>query len=157
MAMEIERKFLVNKEKWIKPSNGDSISQGYLSKEPERTVRIRLRNDKGYLTIKGKNDAEGLSRLEFEYEIPKEDAEAMLKLCKGPILQKTRYVVEIEGHTWEIDEFYGDNEGLLVAEIELSSKNEDFIRPDWILEEVTGDVRYYNSSLLSNPYSKWKK
>ncbi len=157
MAMEIERKFLVDKSRWTPSSKGDSIRQGYLSKEPERTIRIRIRNDKGFITIKGKNDEEGLSRLEFEYEIPTQDAEAMLKLCLRPVLEKTRYVENIDGHVWELDEFYGDNEGLLVAEIELSSKDEKFTKPEWILEEVTGDARYYNSSLLSNPYKLWKK
>ena len=157
MAIEIERKFLVDKTKWQPKTKGDTIRQGYLSREPERTVRVRIRNDKGYITIKGKNDTAGLSRIEFEYEIPKADAESLLKLCLSPILEKTRYIEEIEGHVWEIDEFYGDNEGLLVAEIELSSKDEDFSLPDWVTEEVTGEVRYYNSSLLSNPYSLWKK
>lgn len=152
MAVEIERKFLV-KEGWQPNSAGVRIAQGYLSAVPERTVRVRIKGEKGYLTVKGKN--QGISRAEFEYEIPVSDAEAMLALCEQPPVEKTRYLEAYEGHTWEIDIFTGANEGLRVAEIELPSEDADFVKPDWAGEEVSGDARYYNSSLSRHPYQQW--
>lgn len=154
MAKEIERKFLV-KDNWQPQGAGIKIAQGYLSTVPERTVRVRIKDDKGYLTIKGKN--EGISRAEFEYEIPLQDAEALLRLAEQPVLEKTRYLEKQGDFLWEIDVFAGDNEGLVVAEIELSTEETVFSRPSWLGEEVSGDVRYYNANLIKMPYSLWKK
>lgn len=146
MGLEIERKFLVNNDSFkdiaISHSN---IRQGYLSREPERTVRIRIKDDRGFITVKGKNS--GAVRLEFEYEIPLADAEKMLGLCSGKILDKTRYNVKFGGYLWEIDVFHGLDEQLTVAEIELPSADASFEIPDFIGEEVTGNPRYYNSML----------
>ncbi|MBD5341392.1 MAG: CYTH domain-containing protein [Bacteroides sp.] len=146
MGLEIERKFLVKNDSFkdiaISHSN---IRQGYLSREPERTVRIRIKDDRGFITVKGKNS--GAVRLEFEYEIPFADAEKMLGLCSGKILDKTRYNVKFGGYLWEIDVFHGLDEQLTVAEIELPSADASFEMPDFIGEEVTGNPRYYNSML----------
>lgn len=146
MGVEIERKYLVKdnsfKEMAISRSH---IMQGYLCREPERTVRVRVRDDKGYITVKGKN--EGAVRLEFEYEIPRHDAEEMLGLCSGKILDKTRYIVDYEGFSWEIDEFHNLDEPLTVAEIELPYTETEFDIPAFIGEEVTGNPKYYNSML----------
>lgn len=154
MATEIERKFLV-KESWQPCSEGVKIAQGYLSTVPERTVRVRLKGEKGFLTVKGKN--QGICRAEFEYEIPAADAEAMLELAEQPVLSKTRYLEQHGGHIWEIDVFAGENRGLVVAEIELAQADEDFVRPEWLGEEVSGDVRYYNANLIKMPFCLWKK
>jgi adenylate cyclase len=126
-----------------------------LNSAPERTVRIRLKNDKGLLTIKGKSSADGLSRFEWEKEIPKTDAEALLLLCEKRIIDKTRYEVKVGNHTFEVDEFYGDNQGLIIAEVELNSKTDTFEKPDWLGEEVTGDIKYYNSNLSKLPFKNW--
>lgn len=150
MGVEIERKFLV-KDNSFKASASDvsEIKQGYLSRDPERVVRVRIRNDRGYLTVKGRSV--GATRLEYEYEIPLKDAEEMLCMCKPPVLSKTRYVVVGEdGNKWEIDEFHGDREGLVVAEVELNSADQPVILPSFISVEVTGDPRYFNSNLLTN-------
>lgn len=152
MAVEIERKFLV-KEGWQPKNAGVRIAQGYLCAVPERTVRVRIKGAKGYLTVKGRN--EGIRRAEFEYEIPVTDAEAMLKFCEQPPVEKTRYLEEYEGHTWEIDIFEGANDGLRVAEIELPSEGTLFAKPAWAGAEVSGDARYYNSSLSLHPYQQW--
>ena len=152
--IEIERKFLVvnNEYKSGKPQR---ISQGYICSENDRVVRVRIKGDKAYLTIK--NATIGFARNEYEYEIPVADAEAMLhNTCQQPIIEKTRYVLEYKGYTWEVDEFHGDNEGLVVAEIELENKDDVFDCPDFIGEEVTGDARYYNACLFKNPYKMWK-
>lgn len=154
MAREIERKFLV-KDSWQPKSEGVKIAQGYLSTVPERTVRVRIKGEKGYLTIKGKNT--GISRAEFEYEIPRQDAEELLAMAEQPILDKTRYLEKQGDSLWEIDVFAGENEGLVVAEVELPSEEADFERPAWLGEEVSGDVRYYNANLIKQPYSLWKK
>ena len=154
MAREIERKFLV-KDSWQPQSEGVKIAQGYLSTVPERTVRVRIKGAKGYLTIKGKNT--GISRAEFEYEIPRQDAKELLAMAEQPILAKTRYLEKQGESLWEIDVFAGANEGLVVAEIELPSEEADFARPAWLGEEVSGDVRYYNANLIKQPYSLWKK
>ena len=154
MAKEIERKFLV-KDSWQPQSAGIKIAQGYLSTVPERTVRVRIKGDKGYLTIKGKN--QGISRAEYEYEIPRQDAEEMLQLAEQPILVKTRYLEQQGEFTWEVDVFAGENQGLVVAEIELPAEDAEFSRPAWLGQEVSGDVRYYNANLIKCPFSLWKK
>jgi len=154
MAKEIERKFLV-KDSWQPQSEGIKIAQGYLSTVPERTVRVRIKGDKGYLTIKGKNV--GVSRAEYEYEIPRQDAEEMLQLAEQPILVKTRYLEQQGEFTWEVDVFAGENQGLVVAEIELPAEDAEFSRPAWLGQEVSGDVRYYNANLIKCPFSLWKK
>ena len=154
MAVEIERKYLIDLEKLGKLENPNRIKQGYLSINNESIVRVRTKNDKAYLTIKGSNN--GISRLEFEYEIPLDEANEMLdKLCQKPIIDKTRYIVNYDVHIWEIDIFYGDNEGLVVAEVELKDENEQIILPSWIKEEVTHDNRYFNSNLMKHPYKDW--
>ena len=156
MALEIERKYLIDLEKISPLENGIRIKQGYLSTDKNAVVRVRVKNDKAYLTIKGSNS--GISRLEFEYEIPVDEANEMLeKLCQKPIIDKTRYIINHENHTWEVDVFYGDNDGLVVAEVELSSEDEVINLPSWIKEEVSHDERYYNSNLMKHPYKDWIK
>lgn len=146
MALEIEHKYLVTNDSFKNYTKETVyIKQGYLSRVPERTVRVRIINDKGYITIKGKN--KGDVRLEFEYEIPLSDALELLKLAEGRVIEKRRYIVKWENKTWEIDEFYGDREGLTIAEIELSSSDEKYTLPPFVGENVTGDPRYYNSNL----------
>jgi len=152
MAMEIERKFLVTGMRW-KQGTGEGLTQGYLNRDKERTIRVRLTGDKAFLTIKG--IAKNISRTEFEYEIPVSDAEHLLKLCDGPLIQKTRYTVIHDGNRWEIDEFLGENEGLVIAEIELEKADQQFERPGWVGQEVSGDPRYFNSNLVTHPYLKW--
>ena len=132
------------------------ITQGYLSSVPERTVRVRVKGDKGFITIKGIGNASGASRFEWEKEIPVEDVKALLEICEPGVIDKTRYLVKAGEYTYEVDEFYGDNEGLTVAEVELSDENEAFDKPSWLGEEVTGDAKYYNSMLMKNPYKNWK-
>jgi adenylate cyclase len=153
MGTEIERKFLVQGTDW-RHATSVPFSQGYLNRDKERTVRVRIAGDKAFLTIKGVT--QGATRAEFEYEIPVADAEHLLKLSDGPIVQKNRYVVVYEGSRWEVDEFLGDNAGLVVAEIELSSEDQQFSRPPWLGREVTHDSRYFNSNLASHPYSNWR-
>ncbi|MEZ4693672.1 MAG: CYTH domain-containing protein [Aliarcobacter sp.] len=156
MALEIERKYLVDLEKLGILKNGNRIKQGYLSTNKDAVVRVRVKNDKAYLTIKGSNI--GATRLEFEYEIEVVEANEMLdKLCQKPVIDKTRYLIDYENHTFELDIFYGDNDGLVVAEVELLDENETIKLPSWIKEEVTSDERYYNSNLMKNPYKNWKK
>ena len=146
MGVEIERKFRV-RAGWRPDGAGEEIAQGYLSSVPERTVRVRLRGGRGYLTVKGKNGgADAARRAEFEYEIPAADARALLALAEPGVIEKERFLVPAaDGHTWEVDIFHGENEGLVVAEIELGAEDEPFARPDWLADEVTGDARYYNS------------
>lgn len=155
MANEIERKFLVKGEFKNLSNKSTRIVQGYLSSIPERTVRVRIKGDKGYITIKGIGNTSGASRYEWEKEIPASEVEELLKICEPGVIDKTRYLVKSGDHTFEVDEFYGENDGLVLAEIELSSENESFIKPAWLGEEVTGDTKYYNSMLMKNPYSKW--
>jgi len=153
MGTEIERKFLVREGPW-REAAAETYRQGYLSTVKERTVRVRTINDKGYLTVKGVSV--GASRLEFEYEIPVADADELLdSLCEKPLIEKKRYKLDHGGLTWEIDVFFGDNEGLIVAEVELQSEDQIFERPEWVREEVTNDPRYFNANLISNPYSNW--
>ncbi len=156
MAQEIERKFLVAGEFKSLAKKATRITQGYLSSVPERTVRVRIKGEKGFITIKGIGSASGASRYEWEKEIPTAEVEELLKICEPGVIDKTRYLVEAGAHTYEVDEFYGDNEGLVVAEVELSSEEESFVKPEWLGEEVTGDVKYYNSMLMKNPYKNWK-
>lgn len=155
MAKETERKFLVKGAYKHLASKQLYIMQGYISSLPERSVRIRTKGDKGYITIKGKSNVSGLSRFEWEKEIPVEEAEDLFQLCEPGIIEKIRYEITVGKHVYEVDEFYGDNQGLTIAEIELDSEEEAFIRPDWLGEEVTGDCRYYNSDLIKHPYKKW--
>ena len=155
MAQEIERKFLVRGDFKSEVTKATRITQGYLSSVPERTVRVRVKGDKGYITVKGIGSDSGASRFEWEKEIPVEDVRELLKICEPGVIDKTRYLVPAGRHTFEVDEFYGDNEGLVVAEVELSSEDEEFVRPEWLGEEVTGDARYYNSMLMKKPYKTW--
>lgn len=155
MAIEIERKFLLRQSiTSITDKKGLLYIQAYLNESPERTVRIRVAGDKAFLTVKGKSS--GFTKLEFEYEIPVEDAKQMLKLCENTPLEKIRYRVPYGSHIWEVDCFYGENEGLVLAEIELKSEDESFEMPEWIGDEVTSDKRYYNSYLSAHPYKTWK-
>ena len=151
--VEIERKFLIKDKKQIPKGNTTKIKQGYLSVDQERVVRVRIRDEKGYLTIKGK--ANGIERTELEYEIPKNDAEVLLKMSLDVPIEKTRTVIQVDGLHWEVDIFEGENKGLVLAEVELTDKNQKFDLPDWIGEEVSLDNRYYNSWLSKNPFSKW--
>ncbi len=152
MGKEIERKFLVEGFTW-REVKGATIRQGYLNSAKKRNVRVRIIEDKAYLTIKG--IAVGASRLEFEYEVPYKDAAELLEICEKPLIEKRRYRVLEGGFIWEVDEFFGENEGLIVAEVELESEDQAFHKPDWVGEEVTGDTRYFNSNLIKNPYTKW--
>ena len=154
--LEIERKFLVTSDAFKQEAfTQNRIAQGYLSVVPERTVRVRIKGDKGFLTIKGASNESGLSRFEWEKEIPVDEATALLKLCEKGVIDKTRFEVKKGNHVFEIDEFYGENEGLIMAEIELQSETESFEKPSWLGEEVTNDPRYYNSYLSNNPYKNW--
>ncbi|MBP0000851.1 MAG: CYTH domain-containing protein [Cyanobacteria bacterium SID2] len=154
MATEIERKFLVNHDGWRNLGSRTLYRQGYLVREKGLAVRVRIAGETGYLTIKGATV--GVSRLEYEYTIPVSEAREMLdNLCDKPIIEKFRYSIEFGNLLWEIDEFLGENEGLILAEVELSDENQPFDRPDWIGEEVSGDPRYYNANLVKNPFSQW--
>jgi len=156
MGQEIERKFLVTGDyrSWV--TRETRITQGYLSSIPERTVRARIKGDKGFLTIKGIGSKSGASRFEWEREISIEEADSLLEICEPGVIDKTRFIVpEKSGLKFEVDEFYGDNEGLTVAEIELPSEDHPFDKPEWLGEEVTGDARYYNSMLMKNPFKSW--
>ena len=156
MAQAIERKFLVKGDFKSEVFKSTRITQGYLSSVPERTVRVRVKGDKGFITIKGIGNETGASRYEWEKEIPVDDVRELLKICEPGVIDKTRYLVKNGEYTFEVDEFYGDNDGLTVAEIELPSEDAAFNKPAWLGEEVTGDVRYYNSMLMKNPYKNWK-
>ncbi len=153
MPLEIERKFLVNGNQW---NQGQCvrICQGYLNRDKERTVRVRLEGEKATLTIKGPN--RGATRSEYEYLIPADEAVELLKMCDGPLLEKNRYIVVCDGLTWEVDEFLGENKGLVIAEIELKSEDQPLTFPEWVGQEVTTDPRYYNSNLCAYPFSKWR-
>ena len=156
MALEIERKFLVKGDFKTESYQSTRVTQGYLSSVPERTVRVRVKGEKGFLTIKGKGNTSGTSRYEWEKEIPVEEAKELLQLCEPGIIDKTRYLIRHEGHLFEVDEFHGENNGLVIAEIELKNENENFSRPAWLGEEVTGDRKYYNAMLSRNPYANWE-
>ncbi len=154
MAQEIERKFLVKTDSWHKPEDGVRYRQGYLSTVKERTVRVRTAGEKGYITVKG--ITVGASRSEYEYEIPPADANEMLdRLCERPLIEKTRYRVAHGGLVWEVDEFEGENAGLITAEVELKREDQAVSIPDWVGQEVTRDPRYFNANLVAHPFSKW--
>lgn len=157
MATETERKFLVSSHKWHQSVDKIiNIKQGYFETPDNIAIRIRIIDEEAFITVKGSLQEDGMSRSEFEYKIPVIDAEDMLNLCRRPIIEKVRHHVMYEGHLWEIDEFNGDNSGLVVAEIELHSPDERFDNPEWLGEEVTDDNRYINACLLDNPYKNWK-
>lgn len=156
MAVEIERKFLVTDDSYKALAyHSDRIAQGYICRQGGNSTRVRVRGEKGFLTIKGPSLDGGLSRFEWEKEIPVSEAWELIKLCSDAIIDKRRYLVEYGAHTYEVDEFYGDNEGLVIAEVELQDKDETFEKPSFIGEEVTGDGKYYNSSLTRLPYKCW--
>lgn len=156
MGVEIERKYLVQGTAWKEGATGVAYRQGYLSSHRERTVRIRTAGDKGYLTIKGV--ATGAARPEYEYEIPYGEAVEMLAgLCEKPVIEKVRYKISFAGLLWEVDEFMGENQGLVIAEVELTDEAQSVMLPPWAGAEVTADTRYYNANLFKHPYSKWEK
>ena len=156
MALEIERKFLVKDDSYKRMAyHASRIAQGYICSSRGRTVRVRIRDDKGYLTIKGPSDQQGLGRYEWEKEIPLGEAQGLMKLCEPGMIDKTRYLVRAGKHVFEVDEFYGENEGLTIAEVELESEDESYEKPDFVGDEVTGDVRYYNSFLMKKPFCSW--
>lgn len=155
MAIEIERKFLVDMDLLPELENGLEIKQGYIHASDEKVVRVRTKGKKAFLTIKGSNM--GISRLEYEYEISVNEANEMLdNLCEESIIDKKRFLIPHGNHTWELDIFYGQNDGLVIAEIELNDENEEFLKPNWIKEEVSHEAKYYNSNLMKNPYKNWK-
>ena len=153
----VERKFLVSGDFRSASAGVERIVQGYLCSDPARTVRVRIKGQRAFLTIKGRSTADGLSRYEWEKEIQVAEAEELLKLCERGVIEKDRYMVPVQGHVFEVDVFYGENEGLVMAELELSDESESFHRPEWLGDEVTGDLRYYNSMLGNKPYTKWNK
>jgi len=154
MGTEIERKFLLQDHEFLNEIEGEFFRQGYLPSKNLTTIRVRVVGKRGYLTIKGKNS--GISRLEYEYDIPLDDANGMLEaLCEKPLIEKVRYKIQFEGLCWEVDKFDGENKGLIVAEVELESEDQAYKKPVWVGEEVSGDPKYYNSSLVSNPFKNW--
>lgn len=155
MAIEIERKFLVSGDFLPEVTSSTRIVQGYICTEPGRSVRVRIRGEEAFLTIKGASDEKGLSRYEFETKIPVADAERLMKLCVSGVIDKVRHLVPKGNHTWEVDVFHGNNEGLVLAEIELASEDEPFERPSWLGKEVSGDKRYYNSMLTIHPFNSF--
>ncbi|GAA3755476.1 CYTH domain-containing protein [Flavobacterium ginsengiterrae] len=156
--LEIERKFLVKSDDFKEQAFAkNKIAQGYLSSVPERTVRVRIKGEKAYLTIKGIGHQGGMTRFEWENQIPLDEAAELLKLCEKGKIEKTRYEIKSGNHIYEVDEFYGENEGLIMAEIELQSETESFEKPEWLGEEVTNDKRYYNAYLSQNPFKNWEK
>ena len=156
MGLEIERKLLLKNEDWkTECGKGIKIRQGYLNSHVERTVRVRLSGEKGEITIKGKTN--NLTRKEFEYQVPFEDALSLIELCETPLIEKTRFIINKGNQIWEIDEFKGENQGLVVAEIELDNENQSLELPSWVGVEVSQDSKYYNSSLIVNPFKNWSK
>ena len=156
--IEIERKFLVTSDSYKMMAFANyEIAQGYLNSTPERTVRVRIKGNKGYLTIKGKGNESGMSRFEWEKEIDLSEAKSLLELCEIGVISKTRYEIKVGNHIFEVDEFYGENEGLIIAEIELQSEIDSFEKPTWLGAEVTNDERYYNSFLSKNPFKNWRE
>lgn len=154
--IEIERKFLITSNEFkLKAISKTRIVQGFLNTDPDRTVRIRIKGDEGFITVKGRSNESGTSRFEWEKEIVVEEAEALLKLCEKGVLEKTRYEIPYGSHIFEVDEFHGPNMGLIIAEVELGSENEAFEKPEWLGEEVTGDIKYYNSQLSKAAFSTW--
>ncbi len=158
MMIEIERKFLVTSDVFKTVAFAkNEIAQGYLNSTPERTVRVRIKGNSGFITVKGKGNASGMSRFEWEKEIALSDAKSLLELCESGVIMKTRYEIKVGNHVFEVDEFFGENEGLVVAEIELQSETESFEKPNWLGIEVTKDQRYYNAYLSKNPFKNWRK
>ena len=155
MPQEIERKFLVKDGYKQFAFTSIRIMQGYLSSVPERIVRVRIKGEKGYITIKGLSSLSGISRYEWEKEIPVDEARELLTMCEPGVIDKTRFLLQVGSFTFEVDEFYGENEGLVIAEIELNSEEEFFEKPSWLGEEVTGNRRYYNSMLAKTPFKLW--
>ncbi len=156
--LEIERKFLVISDRFKEDAlSVTRIVQGFLNTHPQRTVRVRIKEEQGFITVKGKSNEKGTTRFEWEKEIPVIEAEALLKLCEKETIEKIRYEVKAGDHIFEIDEFFGNNEGLIIAEIELNSEMEQFTKPNWLGKEVTGDLKYYNSLLSKQPYKNWKE
>jgi adenylate cyclase len=153
MANEIERKFLVIGRDWRRAAAGRRFRQGYLATDSERAVRVRTIGDQGFLTIKGRT--RGATRAEYEYPIPFDDAEALLDICLRPLIEKVRYAISYQGLVWEVDEFLGENAGLVIAEVELESETQEIVKPDWVGTEVTGDPRYYNANLVHRPFTRW--
>lgn len=154
--IEIERKFLVNSNGFKNDAfQKNRISQGFLNTHKERTVRVRIKGEKGFITVKGASSSDGLKRFEWEKEIAVNEAYELLKLCEPTIIDKIRYEVKVGNHIFEVDEFYGENEGLIIAEVELNSEKDPFEKPIWLAKEVTGDIKYYNSQLSKNPYKNW--
>ena len=156
MSFEIERKFLVTGDFKSQAYSSSRIRQGYISTVGKATVRVRIRDDKGYLTIKGRSNEAGISRYEFETEVPLQDAEDLMRLCEPGVIDKTRYLVRSGRHVFEVDEFYGDNEGLVMAEVELKHSDEAFARPPFLGPEVTDDHRFYNKQMRANPFKNWR-
>lgn len=155
--IEIERKFLVNSDVFKNEAfKKTRITQGFLNTHKDRTIRVRIKGDKGYITVKGLSTRDGLSRFEWEKEINKNEAQSLLKLCEPTIIDKIRYEIEVGNHTFEVDTFFGENEGLTIAEVELKNEDEIFETPDWLGKEVTGDIKYYNSQLSIKPFNTWK-
>ncbi len=156
IMIEIERKFLITSNAYKEQAfKSTRIIQGFLNTHKKRTVRVRLKGDIGYITVKGQSSQDGLSRFEWEKEISKTEAEALLNICESGVIDKIRYEVKIKNHIFEVDDFFGDNEGLTIAEVELGNKNETFEKPFWLGEEVTGNIKYYNSQLSKQPYKTW--
>jgi len=156
MTVEIERKFLVKSEAFKEISfQKNYIKQGFLNSDKERVVRVRIKDDKGFLTIKGASNASGTTRFEWEKEIDKNEAKSLFNLCEKGIIEKYRYLVKVDNHTFEVDEFLGENNGLLIAEVELKNEDENFTKPEWLGEEVTGIAKYYNSNLSKHPFISW--
>ena len=156
MAQEIERKFLILKNDYkAQSSRSFRITQGYLSSNPERSVRVRIKGESGFITVKGATIASGISRFEWEKEIPVQEAETLLKICEPGVIDKIRYEIKCGTHLFEVDEFLGNNQGLVIAEVELTREDEVFAKPDWLGREVTGEARYYNAVLAKHPYTTW--
>jgi adenylate cyclase len=157
LTFEIERKFLVKGDFKSSVRESSHVVQGYLASVPERTVRVRIRDDQGYLTVKGMGSGSGLSRFEWEIKIPVKDAEDLLRICEPGVIDKTRHLVKSGDHLFEVDEFHGENEGLVLAEVELSAEDEQIIKPEWLGKEVTGQKKYYNAMLKKHPYKYWRE
>lgn len=156
--IEIERKFLVTSDVFKTVAfTKNEIAQGYLNSTPERTVRVRIKGNSGFITVKGKGNTSGMSRFEWEKEIELSEAKSLLELCESGVIMKTRYEIKVGNHIFEVDEFYGENQGLVIAEIELQSETESFEKPSWLGDEVTNDQRYYNAYLSKNPFKNWRK
>ncbi|SHE59398.1 CYTH domain-containing protein [Arenibacter palladensis] len=156
--IEIERKFLVKSEAFKTDAvQKERIVQGFLNTDPLRTVRVRIKGDRGYITVKGKGNQNGTTRFEWEKEISVKEADALMNLSEPGVIDKMRYFIEVGKHIFEVDEFFGDNSGLIIAEVELEHEDEDFLKPQWLGDEVTSDIKYYNSQLSKNPFKTWKK